>query len=383
MIKASPSISSIGRGLCRFAAALLVFVPLVVTAEVQEWRALWPQTDFTSRTVNLKDIVASGIPKDGVPAINRPRFVSIHNAGKWLFPKEPVIAVVVKGVARAYPIQIMIYHQVVNDRIKGEPVVVTFCPLCNSGYAYRRRLGDTKLKMGITGLLRNSGLIMYDHQTKSWWQQFTGESIVGKFAGRQLVSYPSHLISFADFSRHYPKGKVLSRDTGYRRQYGLNPFRGYDSIDSSPFKFKDETDPRLPPMERVLNIRVNGVTKLYPYSVIREYIVLNDEVSKVPLVVFCKSNYVSPLDKTEILRSSDVPAAFAYSREVDGRQLSFEYVDGRIVDTQTGSVWTLLGKAVEGTFKGVQLRRVDIGVHFAFAALAFKPESEIYRSVKK
>ena len=342
-------------------------------------RKAWPNTDFSKTTINLSKVTSAGVPKDGIPAINRPRFISIKQARKWVSDKEPVITTEVKGEARAYPLQIMVYHQVINDKIKGTPLLISFCPLCNSGFVYNRNVGSRTLNFDTTGLLRNSGLIMYDRETETWWQQFTGEAIVGEYAGKQLMlEYPSHLISFSEFAKRYPKGKVLSRDTGFRRKYGLNPFRGYDSIDNSPFLLKDKSDPRLPPMERVLNVRIGESHKLYPYSMIKISMVINDSFANTPVVVLSQSAYLSPLDKLEITQSKEIPAAAAYDRRINGKALTFKHATGKITDSETGSNWNMYGEAINGELKGTRLQRIDIGAHFAFAALAFQPKCEIY-----
>jgi len=344
-----------------------------------EWGQSWPSTDFSNSIVDLSEIDSTDIPKDGIPSISRPRFVSIKKARDWLGENEPVMVVVVDDVARAYPLQIMIFHQIVNDTIKGQPLLITFCPLCNSALVFSRRVGSRTLTFGTSGKLRNSGLIMYDRQTESWWQQFTATAIVGELAGEELnLDMSSQIISFALFAEQHKKGKVLSRDTGFRRQYGLNPFQGYDSIDSSPILFGDETDPRLPAMERVLNIRLDDALKLYPHRTIQQAGIINDSVGNTPVVVLTGSGYVSPLDQTQITESSTIPLAVGYSRSLDGTVLTFKKSGNDIVDEQSGSIWTLLGRAVSGPLQGAQLERVDAGTNFAFAALAFRPEASIY-----
>ncbi len=344
-----------------------------------DWLNKWPSTDFTTHSVDYSEIDSTDIPKDGIPSISRPRFVSIKKARKWLGKNEPVMVVVVDGVARAYPLQILLYHQIINDTIKGQPLLVTFCPLCNSGIILSRKVGSKTLTFGTTGKLRNSGLIMFDRETESWWQQFTGTGIVGTYTGESLnIDLTSQIVSFSQFAERHSKGKVLSRDTGFRRKYGLNPFQGYDSIENSPLLFTDDTDPRLPAMERVLNIRIDGVLKLYPYPVVKSAKVINDSVGNTPTVIFSGSGYSSPLDQLEIANSSTIPLAIGYNRTVDDVVLSFYEQDGDIFDEQTGSKWSLFGEAISGSLEGTQLSRVDTGANFAFAALAFTPEAEIY-----
>ncbi len=180
-------------------------------------------TDWTRHTIRYDEILSGGPPRDGIPAIDDPKFVSIDEAAEWLEEQEPVVALEVKGAARAYPLQILTWHEIVNDAIAGAPVAVTFCPLCNSAVVFDRRHDNRTLEFGVSGLLRNSDLIMYDRQTESLWQQFTGESIAGEMAGEMLTWLLASIISFADFRETYPNGQVLSRDTGYNRSYGTIP----------------------------------------------------------------------------------------------------------------------------------------------------------------
>ncbi len=176
------------------------------------------------------EILSGGPPKDGIPAIDEPQLTTTDEADTWLEPQEPVILLQVGDDARAYPIQILMWHEIVNDTVGEVPVVVTFCPLCNTGIAFERTFEDHVLDFGTTGRLRYSNMIMYDRQTETWWQQATGEAIVGEFTGRRLTFIPASIISWADFKAAHPEGGVLSRETGYRRDYGRNPYVGYDDV---------------------------------------------------------------------------------------------------------------------------------------------------------
>ncbi|MFQ5759604.1 MAG: DUF3179 domain-containing protein [Acidiferrobacterales bacterium] len=338
----------------------------------------WPKTDFSKSLVDLNEIISGGPPKDGIPAIDDPKFVSPKEAIRWLDSREPVIAVVIKDDARAYPLQILIWHEIANDTVGGVPVSVTFCPLCNSSLVFDRRVNGRVLDFGTTGRLRKSDLVMYDRQTESWWQQLTGRAIVGELAGTKLTLVPASIVAFEDFKTTYPQGRVLSRETGSSRSYGRNPYRGYDRVGDQPFLFNDPVDPRLPAMERVMNVTVNGKHKLYPFSVFRDEPVINDEVNGLPVVVFSRQGTLSVLDAEEIARSRTVPSATAYERTLNGRTLSFEVHDAKIVDRETGSQWDLFGNAIAGSLKGERLKAVESGLHFAFAWLAFNPDSDIY-----
>ena len=198
-----------------------------LAAQPAEWRLEWPETDFARHSVPYHEIISGGPPKDGIPSIDDPAFVPVAEAE--LADNEPVIGVVIDGDARAYPLRILIWHEIVNDVVGGVPVAVTYCPLCNTGIVFDRRVADRVLEFGTTGKLRNSDLVMYDRTTESWWQQFLGEAIVGELTGTRLTMLPSRLESFANFKERAPDGRVQVRGRQLRRAYGANPYAGYDS----------------------------------------------------------------------------------------------------------------------------------------------------------
>jgi hypothetical protein len=361
--------------------ALILLWASPAAAQSDADRREWPKTDFSRRTVNLAEIESGGPPKDGIPAIDRPRFVGTPAARAWLKAKEPVIVLRMGKDVRAYPLQILMYHEIVNDTVNGTAVAVTFCPLCNASLVFERRVGDRVLDFGTTGRLRFSDLVMYDRQSESWWQQFTGKGIVGQYAGTDLKKVASEIVSFADFVAAHPTGLVLSRETGHPRPYGRNPYAGYDRIDQSPFLFTGKKDNRLLPMERVLSVSAGGKHRLYPLTLLESHPVANGELSALPYVVFSKGGMASPLDSDRIDAGRPIPAATAFERRIDGRLLMFEVREGKYIDAETGSEWNILGEALAGPLKGKRLPSVDSGVHFAFAWLAFNPDSEIVRTL--
>lgn len=342
-------------------------------------KAEWPKTDFSKHSVPFAEIMSGGPPKDGIPAVDRPRFSGVAEAAQWLHEAEPVIVLVRGTDARAYPLQIMTYHEIVNDTVGGIPVAVTFCPLCNASIVFDRRVSGAVLDFGTTGKLRKSDLVMYDRQTESWWQQFTGTGIIGRHTGVVLQQISSAVTSFAEFQRAWPKGRVLTRETGFVRPYGRNPYRGYDRIGDTPFLFSDPVDARLPAMERVLGVTLGGKIRVYPFTALGKLRVINDQIGSEPVTVLTAPGMASALDAEIIQNSKRIPAAAAYSRRLQDRVLTFEMRGDAIVDRETGSTWDVFGRAISGPRQGAQLRAVDGGVHFAFAWLAFKPESEIYR----
>jgi hypothetical protein len=337
-------------------------------------------TDFSRQTVSYREIRSGGPPKDGIPAIDAPQFVSVSEADGWLQPQEPVVLVEIDGDARAYPIQILMWHEIANDIVGGVPVAVTFCPLCNTAIVFDRRMGERTLDFGTTGRLRYSNLIMYDRQTESWWQQATGDAIVGAFAGAQLTFLPTAIIAWEEFAATHPNGQVLSRETGFSRSYGRNPYEGYDNVHRPPFLYDGPATPgALPATARVLTVDRGGEAVAYPYTALAAAGAVNDTVGGQPLVVLWQAGTASALDADSVAGGRDVGAAAAYSRIIDGRTLTFERDGKRLVDAETGSAWDVLGRAVDGPLAGTQLQPVVAINHFWFSWAAFKPETRIYQ----
>jgi hypothetical protein len=334
----------------------------------------WTKTDFCQRSVDISEIRSGGPPPDGIPPIDNPVFELIDLASLWLQEQSPVIALEINGDARAYPLAILTWHEIANDVVGGVPVAVTFCPLCNSAIVFDRRVGDETLRFGVSGLLRNSDMVMWDDRTQSFWQQFTGEGIVGAYTGVELEIIPSLVIGFGTFADEYPDGTVLSRDTGRTRSYGANPYVGYDSS-PQPFLFEGSIDPRLPATEHVLGGLVAGTAVAYPFPLLRERIIINDVIEAVPVVAFFQSGVASALDQRTIDASRDIGTAALYERRLNDRELTFTLRDGAIYDDQTSSRWNAFGRAIEGELAGAQLRRLRAGVYFWFAWAAFRPDT--------
>ena len=335
------------------------------------------RTDFSKHSVPLSEISSGGVGRDGIPPIGEPQFITPDEAAAYLGDNKPVVVVEVNGEAKAYPIEILVWHEIVNDTIGGVPVTVTFCPLCNTAIAFDRRLEGVTYDFGVSGNLRYSDLIMYDRQTHSWWQQITGAAIVGELTGKKLTVVPAAIVSFGDFRGTYPEGVVLSRDTGYPQyltRYGHNPYPGYDDISRSPFLFHEPVDGRLPAMARVVTVSLHGEDAAYPFSVLAAQKVVADTVGGEPIVVFHQPGTVSPFSQ-----GADIGAAGVFSPTLDGKTLRFTVNDsGEIVDTETESRWNVLGLAVAGPLAGKQLQTVVNGNHFWFAWAVFKPATRVF-----
>jgi hypothetical protein len=336
-------------------------------------------TDFTRSLVAWEEIRSGGPPKDGIPAIDSPSYESISDAQEWLSAGDPVLVFEGASTARAYPLAILIWHEIVNDTIDGRPIAATFCPLCNASIVFDRTFGGQVLDFGTTGLLRNSDLVMYDRQSESWWQQATGQSIVGEHAGERLTFLAAQTMSFADFAALYPEGDVLARP-GISRDYGRNPYTGYDGADR-PFLFDGETDERLPALSRVIGVVEETpqglLTVAWPLESVAAAEVLNEAVGDRPVVLLHQPGMRSALDTSAIRDGRDVGAVGVFDRRVDGQTLTFERDGDAFRDGETGSVWTLAGRAISGPLAGTQLERLVAFDHYWFAWSAFYPESEV------
>jgi hypothetical protein len=356
-------------------ATVALLPPEPAPASASEFR-----TDFSRHTVPYDQILSGGPPKDGIPAIDAPTFVDVGTANSWLAPQEPVIFLQIGDDARAYPLQILTWHEIVNDTIGDVPVTITFCPLCNTAIAFERIVAGTTLDFGTTGRLRYSNLIMYDRQTESWWQQANGSAIAGQYAGTRLQTLPAIIVSWAEFQANHPAGRVLSRNTGHDREYGRNPYPGYDDINASPFLYDGPVTPNtLPASARVLAIEQGNEAVAYPYQLLQEVRAVNDTLAGEPIVVLWQAGTASALDAGTIAEGRMVGAAAAYSRRVNAQTLTFLRDGDQLIDQETGSTWDIFGKAITGSLAGTQLAPVVSINHLWFSWVAFKPETRVYQ----
>jgi hypothetical protein len=361
-------------GIWRTSVAALVALVLGITAA----EAASLRTNRAKALVPLDEIIAGGPPPDGIPAIDRPAFVAPAAAAAWLRPREPVLALRINDDARAYPLQILMWHEIVNDVVGGVPVTVTFCPLCNSGLVFERTVDGVTLDFGTSGMLYKSDLVMYDRQTHSLWSQMDGRAIVGDRVGSRLVARPANTIAFEDWRAAHPTGKVLSRDTGHSRSYGVNPYDAYDEPTLRPFLFQGRPDPRRPPKERVVGLTIGETRRAYPWPLLEKHRVVHDAPAGQPIVVFYQPGTLSALDEAEIARSRAVGATAVYGARLGGRTLTFEATPGGFRDRETGSTWSFFGVATDGPLAGKRLAPVQHVDAFWFAWAAFNPTTTIW-----
>ena len=302
----------------RFLAFVMALLLGIAPAQADPnfWKHEWPQTNFDKTSIdNWVEILSGGPPKDGIPAIDAPKFIPAPKEGT-IPDSEPVITLELKGeTPRAYPIRYLIWHEIVNDTVGGVPVAVTFCPLCNSGITFDRRIAQEVLSFGVSGKLRNSGMIMYDRQTESWWQQAVGEAIVGDLTGTTLTALPSWMESWGQFTARNPDGLVMTRPD-FPRAYGRNPYAGYDSL-TKPFLYSGDPPPHgVPALARVVRVG----SRAWPLTRIRAA----GGLSEAGVALSWEVGQASALDTDQIARGKDVGTVRV--RDGAGRDIAHDVI---------------------------------------------------------
>jgi thiol-disulfide isomerase/thioredoxin len=354
--------------------------------------------------------------RDCIPSIDQPEFETPTEAQGWLKPTDLVVSVTYNGATKAYPVKILNWHEIVNDDFNGEPLAITFCPLCNSALVFRRPIVDGKtLEFGVSGRLYKSDLVMYDRQTASFWSQIEGRAIIGPLAGQRLEYVPTEMMTWQKWQERYSIAWVLARPTVYTavggqpspsppapfpsegeeregvrgravwrgqagkpqiidpsgavpsheflRDYDFDPYSWYksDNVNTFGTPFADE---RLAAKTTIWGVELNGTAKAYLPEAVAQWGALNDELGGEPTLVLWDSEH-------EMMRF--------FSRRLAERALRFNYRDGQIIDTETQSLWDADGQAQSGPLAGAQLQKLPGIPAFWFAWLAFHPHTELYR----
>jgi hypothetical protein len=290
--------------------------------------------------------------------------VPVQKAEEFLEDSELVVGLNINGDVRAYPLQILVWHEIVNDKVGGVPVAVTYCPLCFTNQVFNRTMNDGQiLEFGTSGKLYNSNLVMYDRTTKSLWSQAMAQGIVGKLAGVKLERIPFDVAYWKEWKQLYPDSKVLSTDTGSARPYGANPYGDYYTNGDILFPVLNSDD-RLGLKEIVIGLENKGQYKAFKLQEVEDKKVINDQVNGKPIVLFSLHPFM----------------ARVYDPVVDGQILEFNYTikDKGFVDKQTRSIWNFEGNAISGHMKGKQLTRIPFDEGFWFEWVAFHPKTELY-----
>ncbi|MCH7230908.1 DUF3179 domain-containing protein [Glycomyces sp. L485] len=331
--------------------------------------------DFPEPLIDPDQVLSGGPPPDGIPPIDEPKFVKTGEVD-WLADSEPVLSLTVGDETRAYPLQIMMWHEIVNETVGDVPVAVTYCPLCNSGVAFERTVDGEVFTFGTSGMLFESNLVMYDRQTESLWPQLTGVASIGHLTGTELVSIPMGTVSWGDYREAHPDTWVLSRDTGFDRAYGSNPYTGYDSADAPGFGASTDDD-RLALMARVVGIGTGDDAVAVVRSAVAESGVLSVTVGAQEAVVLHSGGQSSALDSGQIAEGADIGSVGVFDPVVEGEALTFTPAGDGFTDAQTGSTWNILGEATAGPLEGTELEAVEHLDTFWFAWAAFQPDTRI------
>lgn len=336
--------------------------------------------EFPEPLVNPRDLISGGPPPDGIPPIDNPVFLPVQSNLELLPDVEPVVALEINGDARAYPIRAMVWHEIVNDTVGDVPVAVTYCPLCNSAATYERTIEGSETTFGTSGRLFASALVMYDRATESLWTHYNGEAVVGVLAGARLVEHASPLMAWGDFRDAYPTGQVLDwTQSGVDRDYGRNPYTGYDDPDNTPFLFRGALDDRAQAMQRVVGLEIEGTSAAYALDGLStgDGSATNTVVGGEPVVILWKAGQSSALDGGSINDGRDVGSVAAFEPVVEGQTLVFEHRAVGFVDLETGSTWSIAGEAVEGPLAGTRLTRIPHLDTFWFAWSTYQPGSDL------
>lgn len=292
-------------------SAILLAGSGVAFANPDIWRHEWKKTDFTKHSVDLDEIISGGPPKDGIPSIDAPSFAPVKDVIGDLKPTEPVIAFSWNGEAKAYPLGILMRHEIVNDSVGDKRVAVTYCPLCNAAIVFDATFDGQAHEFGTTGKLRNSDLVMYDRTTESWWQQFLGEAIVGEKTGTKLTMLPSRIESFERFAKRFPDGKVLLPASVFMRGFGSNPYVGYDTS-RVPFLYRGDMPDGIPPLARV--VVVNG--EAWSVELLRR----EKKITHGDIVISWEEGQNSALDTRDISKGRDVGNVVVQRKTANGME---------------------------------------------------------------
>lgn len=343
------------------AAAITLSVAAITTLSAPTSSVVADKESVTSAPlVPLEKIVSGGPPKDGIPSVDEPKFVTIEKA-TFIEDGDLVIGLRVNGETKAYPLKILVWHEIVNDRIGDVPVSVTYCPLCFTSMVFVRNVDGQEVEFGTSGKLYNSNLVMYDRFSDSLWSQAMGRGIVGKYSGYELKRLPFDLAYWREWKQLYPDTLVLSTDTGSTRPYGVDPYGDYYTTPQIYFPVEHKDD-RLQPKETVMGLAHDNSFKAYKLTDIVKQNVINDSIG----------------NKSVLLLSLQPFMARAFDRTVDGKVFEFQFSNGRLTDKQTASEWNFDGEAISGPLQDKHLIRLAVDPSFWFSWAAFHPDTKLY-----
>ncbi len=311
-------------------------------------------SDGTKYIVHPSEILSGGPSKDGIPSIDNPKFQPGEEGDWWLNDDDLVLGLDYNGVVKAYPHRILNWHEIVNDKAGDERVLITYCPLCRTGIAFKPIVNGLEVEFGTSGKLYNSELVMYDRLTDSYWAQSLGKAIIGPSTGQVLKKIPLDTVKWKDWKKVHPDTQVMRKGTGFFRDYDRNPYEGYEASDGLYFPINNKDD-RLKPKVIVYGVEFDENTKAYAEDDVEEVKLINDVVGNVPIVVLWDNG----LNTVKI-----------FERTLNGETLTFELSNNKIIDNENNE-WVISDMSEK-------LGVVDTFGHFWFAWAAFFPETELY-----
>jgi len=354
-------------------AALTVLIQSEATPEITVANSIEPvaidfeSTEFTIMETNgikhlipLDKIRGGGPPKDGIPSIDNPVFADVQGS-YFMSDSDTVIGLEINGEAKAYPLFILVWHEIVNDNVGGTPVAVTYCPLCYTNQVFERVIDGQEVEFGTSGKLYNSNLVMYDRLTESYWSQALGLAVKGELTGYQLNLIPFDVITWGDWKKLHPDTMIMTTDTGHIRSYATDPYGNYYTEPRILFPV-EHSDDRMHPKEIIIGFNQDNIYKAYKQNDIESNVIINDSIGEIPVMLISLYSENSR----------------AFERTINGMVLDFEYMDGKIFDSQTNSEWNYDGLSVSGEYQGEQLERMPIEPGFWFEWVAFHPQTLVY-----
>ena len=321
-------------------------------------------TNGQKHIIPLEKIKSGGPPKDGIPSIDTPEFTEASQE-YHVSDSDTVLGLEINGDVRAYPLSILVWHEIVNDNVGGVPVAVTYCPLCFTNQVFERVIDGQEVEFGTSGKLYNSNLVMYDRLTNSYWSQALGKAIVGELTGYELSTIQFDVIRWGDWKSLHPDSVVLTTNTGHIRAYGVDPYGNYYTETRILFPVEN-TDDRMHPKEIILGFNDGDVYKAYKQQDVESAVIINDQINNNP--IFLVSLYPEN--------------ARAFERTVDGKVLEFFFKDESIIDKETNSEWNYDGVAISGALVGTELNRIPFNPGFWFEWIAFHPDTDVYVGLK-
>ncbi|KXX70189.1 hypothetical protein AVL50_15100 [Flammeovirga sp. SJP92] len=324
------------------------------------------------------------VPREAFQSIDNPRFYNEESAQEEYSEEANVVVVAAGREFKAYPLDFLMFHQVINDRIGGMPIAITYCPLTDAVEVYERRFQykgvQRELTLSPSGMIRKSNIILYDEQSESWWQQYNGKSYTGAFKGHELVKYPSLRITMGQYYENYKYGLVMKfNERDELLPYGKNPYYRYDNVlVEKPLYLNYMPSERLMPMERIVAVELLNDHVIYPLEDVQKRGVINDKPLDMYIAVFYDNASTSMLEGRDIKSNKKIGSVAVYSTFHDGQSLTFTKEGNLFKDEKTQSVWNFSGRCIEGEMKGQQLKMLNFSQNFSFPELDFYPNSLIY-----